>query len=288
MQEIRSPSRLATQVAQGGNLFNGETFQGNGRTCATCHVASLNFCVAAEQYSVAIQYRIHDVRPAIHRRDEAVQLRCRLRLQSQHAGSDRHSVERRAMHRYVAGHHHKWKRSNSSESQGADAGFADDVSCLRRHEPGLVRHRERQQLMFGKRLEHHSRKSGRYCRFVYARPGRSKADEDERGHGELPSGPWSDPGKHRRVFRTPNVFRKSPHLLNLSQRFGSFGLSGSVNDLQSFATGAITQHFPRTLNRNSGGTDPDFRLLSLTNWPLWKRSCGLWTSRQAPTRISSI
>ena len=61
----------------------------------------------------------------------------------------------------------------------------------------------------------------------------------------------------------PNVFRKSPHLLNLSQRFGSFGLSGSVNDLQSFVTGAITQHFPRTLNRNSGGTDPDFRLLTL-------------------------
>src|SRR5438270_5317885 len=59
---------------------------------------------------------------------------------------------------------------------------------------------------------------------------------------------------------TPPVFRKSPHLLNLSQRFGPFGLSGSVNDLQSFATGAVTQHFPRTLNRNSGGTDPDFRL----------------------------
>src|SRR5690242_19622247 len=36
---------VATQVAQGENLFNGETFQGNGRTCATCHVASLNFAL---------------------------------------------------------------------------------------------------------------------------------------------------------------------------------------------------------------------------------------------------
>src|SRR5215813_1127122 len=36
---------VATQVAQGGNLFNGETFQGNGRTCASCHVASLNFAL---------------------------------------------------------------------------------------------------------------------------------------------------------------------------------------------------------------------------------------------------
>src|SRR5262249_62374440 len=59
---------------------------------------------------------------------------------------------------------------------------------------------------------------------------------------------------------TAALFRKSPHLLNLSQRSGPFGLSGSVPDLQSFATGAVTQHFPRTLNRNSGGSDPDFRL----------------------------
>src|SRR5438270_830447 len=59
---------------------------------------------------------------------------------------------------------------------------------------------------------------------------------------------------------TPHVFRKSPHLLNLNQRFGPFGLSGSVFDLQSFATGAVIQHFPRTLARNSGGSNPDFRL----------------------------
>jgi hypothetical protein len=59
---------------------------------------------------------------------------------------------------------------------------------------------------------------------------------------------------------TPPVFRKSPHLLNLRQRIAFFGLSGNVFDLQTFATGAVTQHFPRTLNRNSGGTDPDFRL----------------------------
>jgi hypothetical protein len=61
-------------------------------------------------------------------------------------------------------------------------------------------------------------------------------------------------------FPNPPVFRKSPHLLNLNQRFGSFGLSGSVADLQSFATGAVNQHFPRTLNRNSDPSNPDFRL----------------------------
>lgn len=41
-------------------------------------------------------------------------------------------------------------------------------------------------------------------------------------------------------FSNPNVFRKSPHLLNLSQRFFSgFGLSGNFSNLQSFATGAV-------------------------------------------------
>jgi len=59
---------------------------------------------------------------------------------------------------------------------------------------------------------------------------------------------------------TPPVFRKSPHLLNLDQRTGPFGLSGCCVDLQSFTTRAVMQHFPRTLARNSGGSDPDFRL----------------------------
>lgn len=62
-------------------------------------------------------------------------------------------------------------------------------------------------------------------------------------------------------FSNPNVFRKSPHLLNLSQRFFSgFGLSGNFSNLQSFATGAVQQHFPRTLARSSTGPAPDFRL----------------------------
>jgi hypothetical protein len=34
---------LAPQVQQGSNLFRLETFGGNGRTCATCHVDTLNF-----------------------------------------------------------------------------------------------------------------------------------------------------------------------------------------------------------------------------------------------------
>src|SRR5262249_40041544 len=33
---------LASPIQQGANLFNNETFLGNGRTCATCHSASDN------------------------------------------------------------------------------------------------------------------------------------------------------------------------------------------------------------------------------------------------------
>jgi IPT/TIG domain len=61
------------------------------------------------------------------------------------------------------------------------------------------------------------------------------------------------------LFSNPPVFRKSPHLLNLS-RTGPFGLSGNVPDLGSFVTQAVIQHFPRTLARNSSGPNPDFRL----------------------------
>ena len=57
----------------------------------------------------------------------------------------------------------------------------------------------------------------------------------------------------------PAVFRRSPHLLNLSQT-APYGLSGEFPDLQTFSTGAVIQHFPRTLVRERDGSNPDFRL----------------------------
>src|SRR5207244_4758165 len=57
----------------------------------------------------------------------------------------------------------------------------------------------------------------------------------------------------------PPVFRKSPHFLNMS-RTAPFGFSSNIPDLQTFAKGAVTQHLPRTLTRNSSGPNPDFRL----------------------------
>lgn len=58
---------------------------------------------------------------------------------------------------------------------------------------------------------------------------------------------------------TTAVFRKSPHLLNLNKT-APYGFSGDVPDLQTFAQGAVIQHFTRTLTRTSSGSNPDFRL----------------------------
>ena len=58
---------------------------------------------------------------------------------------------------------------------------------------------------------------------------------------------------------TAPVFRKSPHFVNLS-RTAPYGFSGDVPDLQTFFKGAVKQHFPRTLARSSTGAAPDFRV----------------------------
>jgi cytochrome c peroxidase len=57
-------------------------------------------------------------------------------------------------------------------------------------------------------------------------------------------------------FANAPVFRNSPHFLNLALT-APYGLSGEFADLQTFATGAVMQHFPKTLNRQVG---VDFRL----------------------------
>jgi mono/diheme cytochrome c family protein len=58
------------------------------------------------------------------------------------------------------------------------------------------------------------------------------------------------------------VFRKSPHLQNLIQT-GPFGFSSEILDLGDFSEGAVIQHFPRTLARRIAGdpgvTEADIR-----------------------------
>jgi len=52
-------------------------------------------------------------------------------------------------------------------------------------------------------------------------------------------------------FRHGEVFRASPHLLNLNLT-APFGLSGEFDSLDVFSDGAVVQHFPKSLARISG------------------------------------
>ena len=252
----------ATQVAQGGNLFNGETFQGNGRTCATCHISSLNFALPPSNIrsrfsTVSTTFDplfIGETKPSSFDAGFDFNLNtlvltdtvssaapCIGTLQGIiTSGSGATAARAKVLTQVspttylVYGGMNPALSGTVSDSNSCSG----SVSSITAGSLGAIAGSSTLGLEDPKRM----RTSADTVNFPQ---GRGLILENIDGFSGA-----------------PNVFRKSPHLLNLSQRFGSFGLSGSVNDLQSFATGAITQHFPRTLNRNSGGTDPDFRLLS--------------------------
>src|SRR6478609_3688200 len=251
---------LATQVVQGGNLFNGETFQGNGRTCATCHIASLNFALPPSN----IQSRFSTVSTTF----------------------DPLFIGEASPSSFDAGFDFNL---NTLELTQTVSSATPCIGTLR----GIITSGSGTTAATAKVLTQVSPTT--YLVMGGMNPALSGTVSDSNScsgtvmsitAGSLAASAGSSvPGlENPKRMRTsadtanfpqgrglilenidgfsgaPNVFRKSPHLLNLSQRFGPFGLSGSVFDLQSFATGAVTQHFPRTLNRNSGGSNPDFRL----------------------------
>src|SRR6478672_97660 len=251
---------LATQVVQGGNLFNGETFQGNGRTCATCHIASLNFALPPSN----IQSRFSTVS----------------------ATFDPLFIGKKSPSSFDAGFDFNLNTLELTQTVSSDAPCIGTLQ-------GIITSGSGATAATAKVLTQVSPTT--YLVMGGMNPALSGTVSDSNScsgtvmsitAGSLGAIAGSsvlgleDPKRMRTSADTTNfpqgrglilenidgfpptapVFRKAPHLLNLSQRFGPFGLSGSVGDLQSFATGAVTQHFPRTLNRNSGGTDPDFRL----------------------------
>ncbi len=250
---------LATQVAQGGNLFNGETFQGNGRTCASCHVASLNFALPPSN----IQSRFSNVSatfdplfigetnpssfdPGFDFNLNTLELTqtvssaapCSGTLQGIITSGSGPTATAKVLAQVspttylVMGGMNPTLSGDVSDSNSCSG----TVMSITAGSLGAIAGSSVLGLEDPKRM-------------------RTSADTVNfpQGRGLILENIDGFPP-------TPPVFRKSPHLLNLRQRIAFFGLSGNVFDLQTFATGAVTQHFPRTLNRNSGGTDPDFRL----------------------------
>lgn len=251
---------VAAQVDQGGNLFTGETFQGNGRTCATCHISTLNFALPPSN----IQSRFSTVS----------------------ATFDPLFIGETNPSSFDSGFDFNL---NTLVLTDTVQSAAPCIGTLR----GIITSGSGATAAKAKVLTQLSPTT--YLVYGGMNPALSGTVSDSNSCsgtvasitagslGAIAGSPvpgLEDPKRMRTSADTvnfpqgrglilenidgfsgaPNVFRKSPHLLNLSQRFGPFGLSGSVFDLQSFATGAVTQHFPRTLARNSSGTAPDFRL----------------------------
>ncbi|PYP86487.1 MAG: hypothetical protein DMG65_18755, partial [Candidatus Angelobacter sp. Gp1-AA117] len=251
---------VATQIVQGENVFNGETFQGNGRSCATCHVASLNMALPPSN----IQSRFSTVSSTF----------------------DPLFIGETSPSSFDAGFDFNL---NTLVLTQAVASAAPCIGTLQ----GIISSGSGATAARAKVLTQVSPTT--YLVAGGMNPALSGSVSDSNSCtgtvmsvtagslGAIPGSPVAgleDPKRMRTSANTvsfpqgrglilenidgfpptPHVFRKSPHLLNLNQRFGPFGLSGSVFDLQSFATGAVIQHFPRTLARNSGGSNPDFRL----------------------------
>jgi hypothetical protein len=249
---------VGTQVAQGGNLFNGETFQGNGRSCATCHISSLNFALPPSNIqsrfsTVASTFDplfIGEVKPSsfdpgfdfnlntlvLNETTVLSGAPCIGTLQgiiTSGGGATAKVLTQVSPTTYlVSGGMNPALSGTVSDSNSC----AGTVASITAGSLGAIPGSPVPGLEDPKRM----RTSADTVNFPQGR-GLILENID----GFPPTAP---------------VFRKSPHLLNLNQRFGPFGLSGSVPDLQTFAAGAVTQHFPRTLARNSGGSEPDFRV----------------------------
>src|SRR6266851_3831036 len=251
---------LADRVANGESLFNGETFQGNGRTCATCHVASLNLALPPSN----IQSRFSTVsttfdplfigETAPSSFDSGFDFNLNTLELTQEIPSGTPCLG--TLQGII---------TSGSGATAARAKVLTQVApttylVLGGMNPAVSGTVNDSNSCSGTVLSLTSGSLGAISGSTVLgleNPKRMRTSADTvnfpQGRGLILENIDGFPP-------TAPVFRKSPHLLNLNQRTGPFGLSGSVADLQSFATGAVIQHFPRTLARNSGGSNPDFRL----------------------------
>jgi cytochrome c peroxidase len=249
-----------TQVNQGQSLFNNETFQGNGRSCGTCHIANLNFALPPSN----IQSRFSTVSSTFDPLFTA-----ETKPSSFDPGFD-FNLNTLVLTEPTVQSGTPCMGTLQGAITSGSGPTAATARVLTQVSPNTYLVLGGMNPALSGTVSDNNSCSGTVMSITAG------------GLGAIPGSPvlgLEDPKRMRTSadtvnfpqgrglilenidgFPNPPVFRKSPHLLNLNQRFGAFGLSASVPDLQTFATGAVTQHFPRTLARNSGGSDPDFRL----------------------------
>jgi cytochrome c peroxidase len=220
-------------VAAGQVLFTQETFGGNGRTCATCHVIALNGALPPSN----VQARFGTLSTTFDT----------LFIAEPNMNLNTLTVDRTVT-------------------------FADGavLNVIAGGVPGKVKVRA---TLSGNTFLVHGGIAPRVDPGTQVSDGTHtalavsivKGDLDQLESPHMMRDPSSDPKfpqgralilENIDGFNKPPVFRKSPHLQNL--RFtGPFGFSNDIPTLQAFAVGAVRQHFPRTLQRREG---IDFRL----------------------------
>lgn len=247
---------VATTVAQGETLFNNETFGGNGRTCASCHVAVDGLRLSPND---------------VQTRFEA--------LVSRPSSYDPLFIGETAPSVFDAGFDFNLNTLELVDEVGTPAPCTGELRGVVADETGVS------AKLFGR--------IGPTTYLIYGgvsppltgtvTDGTCEGGVRRVVPGDLapsvarPEGGLEDPVRMRSTregvfpsgralilenidgFENPPVFRKSPHLLNLAST-APYGLSGEFEDLPEFARGAVAQHSTRSLARSSDGPNPDFRM----------------------------
>jgi len=250
----------ATQAVIGGNLFNKETFGGNGRTCASCHVSTLNlgltpaniqsrFATLATTFDpLFLGETSMNLNTLVVTNPVSTGNRGKRDFEGIITGSgggtakviSKYIAQGSATIRYlVYGGLSPQLAGTISDTNGNSATFSSiTAGSLACSAAGSATATCTNQLESPLRM----RTSNDLTNFPQ---GRSLILENIDG------------------FTVPHssnhVFRKSPNLDNakLTSPFGLSGLVGGAATLGDFATGAVKQHFPRTIDRVTG---VDFRL----------------------------
>ena len=247
---------VAPQAVQGENLFNNETFQGNGRTCASCHVQSESFRLPPANIQARFATLASTFDPQFIGETAPT---------SFDAGFD-FNLNRLVLTTTTVGTPPTALAIiSNAPCTGELRGIITSASGARANV--LTRVSDTTYLVYGGinpplsgTVSDSNGCSGTVAGIT---PGDLNGLESPR---RMRTSQGTDFPQGRGLilenidgFGNPPVFRKSPQLLNLS-RTAPFGFSGDIPDLETFTAGAVRQHFPRTLARAETGGNPDFRI----------------------------
>jgi len=258
--EVPFTMPTATQATVGSNLFNKETFGGNGRTCASCHVSTINlgltpanvqsrFSTLSTTFDpLFLGETTMNLNTLVVTSPVSTGTRGKRDLEGiiTGAGGSKAKVISKLIAqgsstiRYlVYGGLSPQLSGTISDTNGNSATFssitAGTLACSAGGSPTAT------------------------CTNQLESPLRMRTSNDTTNFPQGRSLILENIDGFTVPHSSNHVFRKSPVLDNakLTSPFGLSGLVGGAATLGDFATGAVKQHFPRTINRVNG---VDFRL----------------------------